>query len=694
MDVEAWLLQLGLGQHLQAFRDAAIDGEVLRELSDGHPRELGLPLGHRLKLLKAIAELGSVSSPSGSVARPNAAGDVADSSPPSHAERRQLTVMFVDLVGSTALSVRLDPEDMQAILRAYQNAVAAEIRRLGGHVARYMGDGVLVYFGWPKAYEDAAERAVQAGLAVVAAIGSVLTNHGERLTARVGIATGLVVVGDMAGEDSAREDVVGETPNLAARLQTIAEPGTVVIAAETRTLLGQTFDLEDLGQQALRGVPGPVRAYRVLREGRIGDHFEARHSLAPFPLVGRHQELALLQERWRQASAGEGQMVLLSGEAGIGKSRIAQALLEVVAAEPHTRLRLQCSPYHTDSALHPAIQQLELAAGFTLNDRTEARLDKLERMVSETLVDSEPAMPLVAALLGLDGAGRYRTLDLSPQQQRNRTLQALVSLLLGLANKQPVLFVVEDAHWIDPTALELLDLCLDQIVTARVLVLITARPTFAHGFGGHPIVTRLALNRLGREETAAIVDRLTDGKALPGVILDEIAAKTDGVPLFVEELTKTVLESGLLRATDDTFVLERPFSRLAIPTTLHDSLMARLDRLHPVKETAQTAACIGRQFTYGLLAAISPMPEAELQDALEQLTAAELVFRRGVPPDASYTFKHALVRDAAYESLLKARRHQIHARLLQVLGLPSAETKPEILAHHATEAGLSEKAID
>jgi class 3 adenylate cyclase/predicted ATPase len=668
-----WLEELALGQYAEVLADNDIDFEVLPELADQDLKELGLSLGHRKKLLKAIAALAN-----------EAVSTVPSATPPSiasraEAERRQLTVMFVDLVGSTALAAQLDPEDMREVIRAYQNTVAGEITRFEGHVAKYMGDGVLAYFGWPRAHEDEAELAVRAGIAITHAVSSLSHPAGEPLAARVGIATGLVVVGDLVGEGAAQEQaVVGETPNLAARLQALAEPGQVVIGAATRRLVGAGFDLVHLGPQALKGIADPIDAFTVLGERAVESRFEA-HSGELLPMVGRDQELALLLERWARAKAGEGQAVLLVGEAGIGKSRIARAMLDALSLEPHTRIRYQCSPYHRDSALWPVIQQLTHAAGLAGDKPTEARLDKLEGLLAQAGDPAKPA-PLIADLLGLDGTTRYGNLNLMPQAQRTRTLAALVDQLLGLAEKEPVLVVLEDAHWIDPTTLEMIGQALDRIADARVLILVTSRPDNQPQLAGHPHVTRLTLNRLGRAGVEAIVARLAAGRTLSGDVIDAIIARTDGVPLFVEELTKAVLETG----------------KTTIPASLHDSLMARLDRIPEVKEIAQTAACIGRAFDYALLAAIADKPEPALATALDTLTTAELVFRRGVLPDATYTFKHALVQDAAYQSLLKSKRQQLHARIAEALEqrFPDiGETQPEVLAQHLTEAGLAARAI-
>ena len=562
------------------------------------------------------------------------------------------------------------------MILAFQNAVVGEATRFEGHVARFMGDGVLVYFGWPRAHEDDAERAVRSALSMMQALSGLKDPGGESLEARIGIATGLVVVGDLIGEGASQEEaVVGETPNLAARLQGVATPGQVVISETTRGLLGELFDLANLGEQDLKGIAAATTAFSVLGARALESRYDARTAEANSPMVGREQELDLLMERWRQARAGEGQMVLLTGEAGIGKSRITRVAIDAIANEPHFRINYQCSPYHGDSALYPAIQQLSRAADFTVDDDSDCKLDKLETLLGRAVADYRVMASLLAQMLGIESESRYGSLDLSPQQQRNRTLDALADQLIGLASQKPVLFILEDAHWIDPTTLELIELCLDRTASAAVFILITARPTFNHGFGGHPIVTRLALNRLGGDQIIAIVNRLGAGKPLPGELLDEIVAKTDGVPLFVEELTKAVLDSGVT----------------GIPASLHDSLMARLDRIPDVKEVAQMAAAIGRGFDYKLLMAIADRPEADLVSCLEKLTEAELIFCRGKPPEASYTFKHALVRDAAYESVLKSRRQELHGKIAEVLetGFPvTAEAQPELLAHHYTEAGL------
>jgi class 3 adenylate cyclase/predicted ATPase len=678
VEIAAWLRELGLERYEEAFRDNEIDAEILPTLTADDLKDLGVTLvGHRRKLLNAIASLGAIEPVASTEPQSIPPAQPVTTTPVREAERRQLTVMFVDLVGSTALAGRLDPEDTRDVFRAYQDACAGVITRFEGHLAKFMGDGVLAYFGWPRAHEDDAERAIRAGLTLAETVGQLAMPGGGTLAARVGIATGLVVVGDLIGEGTSQEEaVVGDTPNLAARLQTLAEPGQVVISEATRRLSGDVFDLADLGRKRVKGVAEPVGAFAVLGERRVESRFEARRGQV-LPMVGRDQELALLLERWDQAKVGEGQGVLLVGEAGIGKSRIGRALIDAVAEELHTRIRYQCSPYHRDSALWPVVQQLTHAAGIVSDDATDARLDKLETLLARANGAADTA-PLITDLLGLDAAARYGELSLTPQAQRARTLQVLVDQLVGLASRQPVLMLLEDAHWIDPTTLELIEQCLDQIADRRVLILLTSRPDHQPELVAHPHVTRLTLNRLGRAGVEAIVARL-GGDQLPSETIDAIIARTDGVPLFVEELTKAVLETG----------------DASIPASLHDSLMARLDRIPEVKEVAQIAACIGREFNFSLLAAVAGRPDADLSTALDRLARSELIFRRGTPPDASYTFKHALVQDAAHQSLLRSKRQELHARIASELKEQFSEwsdAEPEVLAHHYGLADNTEKA--
>lgn len=687
-----WLSGLGLEKYASAFAEAEIDFETLPELEEGDLVELGLPLGPRRKLWGAIKRLGAV--PTALVDTPKDTDHPAlEMSAPSaspDAERRHLTVMFIDLVGSTEMATRIDAEDMRSVITSYQNTVAGVVSRYEGFVAKFMGDGVLCYFGWPRANEDDAERAVRAGLSIIDNVRKTSAPDGTPLATRVGIATGVVIVGDLIGSGATQEAaVVGETPNLAARLQGAAQPNQLVLPKDTGRLLGSTFELKSIGAQNLKGIGAPVEAFVVEGETSVESRFAARQSGALTPIVGRDREIELMLERWALAKSGQGQMVLVSGEAGIGKSRITRAVIDEVAKDDHTRITYQCSPYHADSAFYPVIQQMFFAAGILPPDSPDARLDKLE-----ALLGTDPEMlKLVAPLLGLDGTARYGALDLTPAQQRAQTMQALTSLLVKQAEKSPVLLVYEDLHWIDPTSLELLEILLDAIADQPIMILATARPIFEYGFGGHPIVTRFALNRLGKEQIGGIVSKLTAGKAMPDEIMEIIANRTDGVPLFVEELTKTILESGALKEDGDQLVLNGPLSTIAIPATLHDSLMARLDRLQPIKEVAQTASCIGREFSHRLLAKIAHLPEAELGTALDGLIDAELIYRRGLPPEATYLFKHALVRDAAYESQLKEKRRAIHARILTVMDA-DPDIAPEVLAVHAEAARLTDRAID
>jgi class 3 adenylate cyclase/predicted ATPase len=712
MDIAAWLQGLGLERYVPAFRDNDVDAEVLPELTAEDLISIGVTsVGHRRKLLAAIAAVGAANvapPPTLPVAPP--AGGSPHPFPPlsgldpgitgetrvgAEAERRQLTVMFCDLVGSTALSARLDPEDLREVIAAYHRAAAEVVGRFDGFVAKYMGDGVLVYFGYPRAHEDDAERAVRAGLGVIDSVGR-LDVQSIELRARVGIATGLVVVGDLIGEGSALEQsVVGETPNLAARLQALAEPGVVVIAAGTRRLVGDLFDYRDLGAIEVKGIAAPVPAWQVLRPSAVASRFEALHGSALSPLIGRDEEIELLLRRWARVKAGDGQVVLVSGEAGLGKSRITAALAERLHGEPHIRLRYFCSPYYQDSALFPFIDQLGRSAGFVRDDPPAAKLEKLDALLARAAPSDEDAA-FLADLLSLPASERHPLPDLSPQRKKERTLEALIRQLEGLARQQPVVMVFEDAHWIDPTSRDLLDLLVERARSLSMLLIVTFRPEFQPPWTGQPQVMMLALNRLDRSDRTTLVEQIAGGKALPDEIVAQIVDRTDGVPLFVEELTKSVLDSGLLREETDRYVLDGALPPFAIPTTLHASLMARLDRLASVRLVAQIGAAIGREFSYGLLRGVSRLPEDELQTALARLVASELVFQRGRPPDAVYAFKHALVQDAAHSSLLRSTRQQLHAQIAEALEAQSPElidTQPEFFAQHYAEAGLVEKAV-
>jgi predicted ATPase/class 3 adenylate cyclase len=675
--VAAWLEKLGLSEYAERFAEHRIDFTVLRDLTDQDLKELGIVLGDRRKLLRAIAEMNQAGR-SGTSAAP-AAQDAA--------ERRQLTVMFCDLVGSTALSTELDPEDLRDIIGAYHRCCAATVESHGGFVAKYMGDGVLVYFGYPRAHEHDAERAVRAALVLSDAVPKLATAAPSPLRVRLGIATGVVVVGDLIGSGEVQErGVVGETPNLAARLQAIAEPGAVVIAESTRRLIGNLFEVQDLGAKDLKGIPGPVRAWSVLRASSVESRFEALHAANATALVGREKEIDLLLQRWASAKNGDGQAVVLSGEAGIGKSRLTAALLDRLAAEPLARLRYFCSPQHTDSAFYPVIAQMESAAGFLREDASRARLDKLDRLLAQTPTPAEHAA-LFAEMLSLPNDGRYPASALTPPQRRQKTFEALVARIAASARHIPLLIVFEDAHWSDPTTLEVLSLAIERLASQRVLLIVTFRPEFTPSWGRPPHVTFLAIERLGRSDVGAIIDRVVGAKVLPADVRHDILERADGIPLFVEEMTKAVLEAKYESAARRTAA--------AVPASLHASLMARLDRLGPAKEVAQIGAAIGREFSHGLLASVARRPDAELAAALDRLLAAGLLFRQGEAPNASYLFNHALVQDAAYGTLLREPRRALHARIAETSERQFAdmvESRPQLLARHCGEAGLIEKA--
>lgn len=673
MNVADWLRQEGLERYIEAFENNDIDARTLNLLTDTDLVEIGVKsVGHRRKLIEAIAALRASSEASTPPPPPaTALEDARASSAQSIAEHRQLTVLYCEMVEPTHSGARLDPEERRELIQRFHKTCTGVVVEYDGHVANFYGDCMLAYFGWPRAHEDDAERAVLAGL--VLASRHHASRGGAKVSARVGVATGAVVVGDLIHDGPAREQsAVGLAPNLAARLLGLATSEQVVIDELTRQLLAPSFALQPLGSHTLKGVSGPVAAYAVSGDRPADTRFDAHKGQQVTQMVGREQELALLLERWAQASGGEGQAVLLVGEAGIGKSRVTRALMDACAAQDHGQVRWQCSPYHMGSALWPVVQRLGRAAELDTEDSNDAALDKLEAAIGR---DNSEAAALYATLLGLNGTQRYGPLELTPLMLRERTLELLAEQLFDLAEERPLLLVVEDAHWIDPSTLELIGRCLERVDSARMLILITSRPDNQPSLGAHPNVTRLSLNRLSRASVEAIVSRL-GGNALHAQTLATIVAQTDGVPLFVEELTKAVLETG----------------EAAIPASLHGSLMARLDRIPEVKEVAQIAACIGREFDQALLQAVAERPEA-VGEALDKLVAAELIFRRGDRANPKFTFKHALVQEAARESLLRNRRQQLHERILGVLETERADTPPEILAHHAERARLADKAI-
>jgi class 3 adenylate cyclase/predicted ATPase len=692
MDLGDWLRSLGLGQYEASFRDNAVDDTILPALTAEDLKDLGVNLvGHRRKLLDAIAALRVHASADSAVLKAHA---TIDKSHKIVAERRQVTVVFSDLVGSTALSAGMDPEDLREVISAYQKSVAQTVRRFDGFVAKYLGDGVLAYFGYPQAHEDDPERAVRAGLELIRVIAELKTQ--ASLRTRVGIATGLVIVGDLIRSDEVQErGIVGETPNLAARLQDIAEPNSVVIADATRRLVGDLFELKELGPVELKGIAGMVRAWAVLGSSSVESRFEAMHAHRLSAFVGRDEEFELLVRRWSKARSGEGQVVSLSGEAGIGKSRLTVALLDRLASERYTCVRYFCSPQHTESAFYPIIRQMERAAELTHDDTPKGRLDKLDALVVQTSTSIQDAA-LLAEMMSLGNDGRYPAFELAPQQRRQKTLQALSLRIQVLTRSSPVLMIFEDTHWADASSLEFLSRMITNCRNLPILLIVTFRPEFASPWMGQSHVTSLTLSRLGQREVAAIIERLVGDKQLTADVTAEIIERTDGIPLFVEEMTKAVLEAesegGARRA-----VAMIPSPSTAVPTTLHASLMARLDRLGPAKEVAQIAAAIGREFSHALLAAVASGIHVDIEAALDRLISAGLLFRNGMPPYATYVFNHALVQDAAYGTLLREARRNLHARIAEVIEsqfTDIAETQPELVAHHCAEAGLIEKAAN
>ena len=676
-DLRDWLRKNKLDQYADAFEANDIDFDILSELTEHDLEKLGMSLGNRRRLVKAIAERAGGESATTSMPTPE-----LDSGVSSEAERRQVTVLFCDLVGSTALSGAIDPEPLGTLIRRYQDAAAGAIGRFGGFVAKFMGDGVLAYFGFPRAFEDAAERAVRAANGILAEVGGIAGPDGTRLQARIGIATGLVVVGEIVGTGSAQErTIVGETPNLAARLQSLAAPDTILISEATQHLLGGMFNLEPIGEHELKGFARPVPVWRARGEVSVESRFAAIRTGGNLPFIGRAHEMGLLLDRWRLARQGEGQIVTVIGEAGIGKSRSIGALEEALIAEPHARIHLQCSPYHSDSALYPVIQHLGRAARFAAADLPSARIEKLGALFAERAASDAAAIPLLAELLTIPAPP---TLSLTPAQRKAAIIALLVDELVRLGETDSVLLVLEDAHWIDATTLEFMTRLTDSIGPARLFAVVTARPEFTPPWLARPHATLLTLGRLGRVECAQLVADVAASHGLSAETVAVIVVKSDGVPLFVEELTKSMMEA----AGEDN---------AAVPATLKDSLMARLDRLGEAREVAQISSVIGRQFTFALLEAIAPQRDAELEAALARLGAAGIVFPEGRGQERTYSFKHALVRDAAYESLLLSRRRDWHERIARVLEERFPETaanEPEVLAHHFGAAGLGLPACD
>ena len=673
--IREWLSSHGLSEYADRFAENRIDLSVLPDLTDEDLKELGVFLGDRRRILRLIAELAP---------KPQVPA-IPGSRPLEGAERRQVTVMFADLVGSTALATGMDPEDLRDVFAAYSRCAEETVSKFGGNVAQYMGDGIVVYFGYPHAHEDDAEQAVRAGLELIAAVAELKTRVPQQL--RVGIATGVVVVGNLT------PSIVGETPNLAARLQSIAKPNMVVISEGTRRLLGHLFEFEDLGTRDLKGIAAPVQVWAVLRPSSSTSRFEALHPSGMMTLVGREEEYELLRRRWSKAKEGEGQVVLLSGEAGIGKSHLTVALSERLKGERYLRIRCFCSPQHTNSALYPIIDHVERSAAFARDDALQTKLDKLDKVLRQSWSSGEDSA-LFVEMLSLPNDGRYPVLELTPQLRRQRTMDALVRQVEILSNSAPVLVVFEDAHWSDPTSLELMGRLASHIASHRVLLIISFRPEFEAPWIEQAHMTALALNRLAPRDVDVIIDHIVGNNPLPAAVRQDIIERTDGIPLFVEEMTKAVLETASEDAARRT-VASVPSPAMAVPASLHASLIARLDRLGGSKELAQIGAAIGREFSHELLAAVACRPEAKLEMQLDRLIRAGLLFRQGVPPDATYLFKHALVQDAAYGLLLREPRRHLHARIAETLESKFdeiAENKPEVLARHWAEAGHVERA--
>ncbi len=700
--VSIWLESLGLEIYRDAFQQNAITWDVLSELTDEDLVSLGVLLGHRKKLLRAISRLSGNGETERSKLRQ--ADPVQELPPPDRdrAERRQLTIMFCDLVGSTALASQLDPEDLQTTIRHFLDTSSDAIRRFNGYIAKYMGDGLLVYFGYPSAYEHDAERAVHAGLAVLDLVTTLPSEESDHrkvgIGARIGIATGHVIVGEILGQDQAKErSVFGETPNLAARLQAVAEPNQMVIDAATKRLVGSEFEFEDRGDVLLKGFETPVHVWRVLSAQSSVSRFESYRSGRLGSFIGREQEMALLMGRWREAAGGEGQVVVLCGEAGIGKSRIVRNVGDRLAEEGCRMIQFQCSPYHTNTALYPVITYLRQAAGLSDDDPPAQQLQKLEVWADSNGIDDRSTKALLADLLSIHSDARDQLPNMSADKRKEMTLDALVRQLRGLADRNSTLFIVEDAHWIDPTTMDLLTLVIDQIQRMRVLMIVTLRPNVKLRWAESSHVTFLTLSRLPRRYSLELLASVTGGKTLPPEVERAILSKTDGVPLYIEELADNVLKSGLLTEEDNSFSLKAPLQDLSIPDSLQALLMERIDRLGPAKDIVQLGAVIGREFSYELLRETVDVTEGELRNALHLLSASGIIFQTGEIPTAKYLFKHALVQDAAYSTLPKKSRRALHARIAKALENRFAErvtTEPELLAYHYEQAGLPSPAVE
>jgi class 3 adenylate cyclase/predicted ATPase len=696
-DVADWLGSQSLGQYAQTFAENNIDYSVLPDLTENDLEKLGVSLGHRKKLLRAIAALTATRQPTD--AKPvvaEATGLSPSVEEQRDAEVRQITVMFCDLVGSTPLSEKLDPEDLRVLIDAYREACSTAIKRYGGEVASYAGDGVMAFFGWPRAHEDDAIRAVHAALATLSAVTNV--SGPVTLASRVGVCSGLVVVRDIvAGGAAGSMDAVGETPNIAARLQTLATPNSVLISASTRLLISEAFDLQDLGVQDLKGITKPVQVYRVLAAKSIASRFETAHGDSLSPLIGRSIELSLFLDRWQKVKEAEGQVILLSGIPGVGKSRLIHELKSSIQRESHFLLNYQCSSYHAQSAFFPIIEQIKQSTQVTDRDSHSDKLIKLNTYFSNVIDDSTELVSLVANLLSIPTDDDHELSQLTPQQIKNKTITKLVDMLLALSAKHPTLCIFEDVHWLDPSTLEFLELAISRIVSARIFLVVSCRPEFRPTSFSHANVTTHSLTRLSRSEVTSMIRDLLRGETMPKKVVDEIIDKADGVPLFIEELTSSVQRAPTrARPEDGDFKRTRPPTAFKVPETLHDALMERLDRVAPGHRVAQTAAVIGRVFSYDLLSFATGMGGDDLNSALSVLEEADVIHRVDISPSVRFAFKHVLLRDAVYNSLLKGKRQEIHADIAAILEAhfhELAENEPEILAYHYGEAGDHQMAI-
>lgn len=695
-----WLHSIGLDQYAQLFADNDVDLEVLRILTEEDLHQLGVSFGHRKRILKAVAEIDSRSAESAATSRPPtspqaSANEALAGLSNTDAQRRHITVMFCDLVGSTELSQRLDPEDLRDVMRSYQATARQVVDRYKGYIAQYLGDGLMVYFGWPHAHGDEAKRALRSGLEIVDATRRL--KGPEELSVRVGIATGLVVIGETTDDEAANRLAVGETPNLAARLQSLAQPSTVVISDLTKRLAGASFICQDLGEHQLKGIAEPERAWRAERlRNEDAEPGAIVPSGMPF-LVGRDEEIGLLRRAWQQSKEGHGQMVLISGEPGIGKSALVESLVAQLREEGVPRVIVRCSPYYTNSALFPIIEHLKKVVVWKPDATPEQNLESLERMLGVYALPLEQFVPSLGALLSLPlPPERYPPLQLRPAELKQRIFDDLIEWQLLETERQPILMVWEDLHWSDPSTLEYLGHLIEQAPTARLCLVLTFRPEFTPPWPNYSHKTPISLNRLERPQIEVLIAQLAKGKGLPQPVVDHVVRKTDGVPLYVEELTKAILGSSILRETANRYEQTGPLSAVAIPATLHESLMARLDRLPSAREVAQLGAVLGREFAYEVMQALGHGDESTLRDGLSQLVAGELLYQRGRPPRARYTFKHALIQDAAYQSLLKRTRRRYHqevAQLLEVRFRQQVETEPELLAYHFTGAEMPAEAV-